>query len=150
LILLGPTTSCSIPNFRETFLQVINAARTSGRTCGAEAFAPTAPLAWNDRLFSAAARHSLDMAARDYFSHLSPDGTNFLQRVAAEGYTSSPLAENIGAGYGSVNAVMASWLSSAVHCRNIMQPVFADVALACVYQPGTRWGNYWTMELGRP
>jgi hypothetical protein len=24
-----------------------------------------------------------------------------------------------------------------------------DVAVACVAQPGTEWGTYWTMVLGR-
>jgi uncharacterized protein YkwD len=147
--LLDPATSCSIPNFREAVLQQINAARASGRTCGADALPPTGALAWNEMLFAAAAGHSLDMATRNYFAHANPEGTDAAQRVSATGYGWSAVGENIGAGYGSVDAVMAGWLYSEGHCRNIMQPVFADVGLACVHQPGTNWGTYWTMNLGR-
>jgi uncharacterized protein YkwD len=149
LILLDATTSCSIPDLRENVLRQINAARASGRTCGGEALPPTGALVWNDILFSASARHSLDMAERNYFAHQSPEGIDSAQRVSAEGYGWSAVGENIAAGYGSSDAVLAGWLASEGHCRNIMQPVFADVALACAFQPGTVWGTYWTMELGR-
>jgi uncharacterized protein YkwD len=130
-------------------LQQINAARASGRTCGAEALPPTGALVWNDMLFAAAAKHSLDMANRNYFAHETPEGIDAAQRVSAEGYGWWAVGENIAAGHGTFDAVMSGWLASEGHCRNIMQPVFADVALACVAQPGTAWGTYWTMDLGR-
>jgi uncharacterized protein YkwD len=44
---------------------------------------------------------------------------------------------------------MNGWLASEGHCNNIMESSFNDVALACVSQPGTTYGKYWTMELGR-
>jgi uncharacterized protein YkwD len=144
-----PVTSCSIPNLRQSALQQINAARAAGHTCGGEALPPTGALVWNDLLFSAAAKHSLDMAQRNYFSHDTPEGIDFAQRFSAEGYGWSAAGENIAGGQGSLDEVMAVWLASDGHCRNIMQPVFADVALACVSQPGTTLGTYWTMELGR-
>lgn len=142
---LDPATSCSIPNLRESVLQLINAARASGRTCGGEALPPTGALVWNDLLFSAAAGHSADMAQRNYFSHVTPEGIDAAQRVSAAGYGWWAEGENIAVGQGSLDEVMADWFASDGHCRNLMQPVFADVALACVSQPGP----YWTMELGR-
>lgn len=149
LVALTSATSCSIPGFREKLLAAINAARAAGRSCGAQA-QPTAPaLRWNDKLFSAAARHSVDMASRNYFSHTSPEGVDAAGRAALEGYGWSALGENIAAGDVSVDGVMATWLNSDGHCRNIMSPAFADVAVACVARAGTSWGTYWTMVLAR-
>lgn len=134
---------------REVILQELNLARASGRVCGTDIYPPAAPVVWNDNLFSAAAKHSLDMATRNYFSHISPEGVSFGQRVWAEGYPYSAGGENIAAGQGTAAGVMASWMGSSGHCRNVMNPAYADVAVACVVGPESTYGLYWTMELGR-
>ena len=145
---LDASTTCSIPGMRDAILQQINLARASGYVCGTQILPPAAPVAWNDVLFSAAARHSLDMATRNYFSHTTPEGIDFAQRLAAEGYGARAAGENIAAGMGTVAGVMSAWMGSEGHCRNIMQPMFQEVAVACVMQPATTYGSYWTMELG--
>ena len=89
------------------------------------------------------------MASRNYFSHTSPEGGDAASRATAEGYAWSALGENIAAGDVSVEGVMTTWLGSEGHCRNIMNPVFKDVAVACVARAGTTWGTYWTMVLAR-
>ena len=134
---------------RESILAQINAARTAGRVCGTSILPAAPAIAWNDILFSAAAKHSLDMATRNYFSHDSQNGTTFAQRIMNEGYGLSFGAENIAAGMGSVAGVMTTWLNSDGHCRNIMEPALTEVAVACVSQAGTTYGTYWTMDLGR-
>ena len=130
-------------------LAQINAARAAGGTCGGERLPPSAPVAWNERLFSAANAHSADMAGRNYFAHSTPDGVDLSQRVAAAGYGASAAGENIAAGDGSVRGVMTTWLQSDGHCRNIMRPVFTEVAVACVRGSASSYGTYWTMVLGR-
>ena len=132
----------------EAILQQINLTRAAGRVCGTELLPAATAMKWNDILFSAAARHSLDMATRNYFSHTTPDGITFSQRLAAEGYVSWAAGENIAAGQTTVSGVMASWLGSEGHCRNIMQPVLTEVAVACVSKAGSSYGSYWTMLLG--
>jgi len=72
-------------------LQRVNAARSDGYVCGMQTCSRARALQWNDVLFSAAARHSLDMAARNYFSHDTPEGVTFWQRLSAEGYAGSCL-----------------------------------------------------------
>ena len=131
---------------REAILAEINAARTAGRVCGTEIMPAVAAMKWNDLLFSAAARHSQDMASRNYFSHTSPEGVTFSQRLANEGYIGWAAGENIAAGQSSVSGVMGAWLTSEGHCRNIMQPVLNEVGVACV--AGGSYGTYWTMDLG--
>lgn len=108
------------------------------------------PLGWSTVLESAAHAHSTDMAARNFFSHVGSDGSEVGQRVHAAGAGWSAAAENIAGGPSSVDEVMAGWLASPGHCANIMGPAFRQVAVACVVQPGSRYGRYWTMVLTRP
>lgn len=150
LVALDADTSCSLPDFRNSLLQAINDARAVARSCGSTAMPAVAPLAWNDQLFSAAARHSTDMATNNYFSHTGLDGRSMSQRVTAEGYAWSWVGENIAAGQSSVSVVMNGWLASPGHCANIMRAEPRDVAVACVQRSGTTYGRYWTMALARP
>jgi uncharacterized protein YkwD len=145
----GPVAQCGGERVRATVLERANAARAAARSCGGQRMAPAAPLAWNNALASAAARHSADMARRDYFAHSSPEGKRARQRVEAEGYAWRVVGENIAGGDTTADAVMAGWIASNEHCRNIMDPVFAEVGVACVQRSGTTWGTYWTMVLGR-
>ena len=130
-------------------LQRINAARASGYRCGRHAMGPAAPLRWEPSLYSAAQGHSLDMAKRNYFEHVSPEGVSVRNRVAAVHYKSRMVGENIAAGVRTMPEAMQAWLASEGHCENMLTPEFQDVAVACVAQPGSEWGTYWTMVLGR-
>jgi uncharacterized protein YkwD len=147
---LAPGSTCNLPNFQADLLLQINAARAAGQSCGATAFAATASLAWNTKLFSAAEGHSRDMATNNYFSHTSLDGRSASRRVTDAGYVWRATGENIAAGQRDVTAVTNGWLASEGHCRNIMNPNFQDLAVACVQQTGTTYGRYWTMVLARP
>lgn len=146
---LNVATSCGIHGLREQVLAELNALRASGAQCGALQMPPAPPLAWNDALFSAAARQSGDMAANDYFDHQDAQGRRAGQRALAEGYRWRAIAENIAGGDGSVALVMRGWLRSPPHCRTMLEPDYADVGVACVERPESRWGTYWTMVLGR-
>lgn len=150
LVVLDAGTSCGLPDFRSSLLQQINAARAVARSCGGTAMPAAAPLAWNDRLFSAAARHSSDMAVNNYFSHTGLDGRSAAQRIAAEGYAWTWVGENIAAGQASVSVVMGGWLASPGHCANIMRAEYRDVGVSCVQRSGSTYGRYWTMTLARP
>lgn len=150
LLALDAGTSCGLPDFQNALMQQINAARATARTCGSTAMPAVSPLTWNDRLFSAAARHSRDMATNNYFSHTGLDGRSPSQRIAAEGYAWSWAGENIAAGQQTVTSVMNGWLASAGHCANIMRAEYRDVGVSCVQQNGSTYGKYWTMALARP
>ena len=130
-------------------IQRINALRAAGAVCGATSFSPAAALAWNTTLLAAAKGHSADMAQKNYFSHTSLDGRSASQRVSAAGYSWSAVGENIAAGQQSVALVMAGWTDSPGHCRNLMNPNYRDVAVACVRSDASDYGLYWTMNLGR-
>jgi uncharacterized protein YkwD len=146
---LDRSTTCEIRDFRRDVLEQVNAARAQARRCGDTEMAAAGPLDWNDLLFDAAAGHSRDMAAHDYFDHTDTGGNRVMQRATARGYVWRSIGENIAGGDGSVDRVRAGWLRSPGHCRNIMNPDYADIAVACVERDGARWGTYWTMVLGR-
>jgi uncharacterized protein YkwD len=144
----GPLQACSRIAVEEV-LQRINAARASGYRCGRRAMGPAAPLKWDPSLYAAAERHSVDMARRNYFEHRSPDGADVKTRASAAHYKFRMMGENIAAGVRSVPEAMQAWFESPGHCENIMTAEFQDVAVACAAQPGSEWGTYWTMVLGR-
>ncbi|MBC7771516.1 MAG: CAP domain-containing protein, partial [Pyrinomonadaceae bacterium] len=80
---------------------------------------PQEPLALNSALTLAARAHSLDMANRDFFDHVNPDGDDPTDRAQATGYFGTA-GENIAAGYDSLDAVHAGWLESLGHRLNVL------------------------------
>lgn len=107
-------------------------------------------LLWNQSLNVIAQRHSIDMAKRNYFSHISPDGADFSDRYKAAHFSCSIQkglnvfsgAENISRDnlYDSISyrngvptfkwkspediarSVVARWMKSPPHRKNILFP----------------------------
>lgn len=102
-------------------------------------------LAADDRLAAAARAHSADMAARDYFDHVSQDGRSFVDRVKAAGYP-SPGAENIAAGQRTPEDVVKGWMDSPGHRANILNCGLK--ALGVGLARGGSYGRYWTQNFG--
>lgn len=147
----GPVGCDAAPEaMRERALQLINTVRAEARACGSEAFAATGPLDWNAKLRDAAAAHSADMATHNFFDHTGSDGGSVTERVDAAGYGWSHVGENIAGGQRSVAEAVDGWVASPGHCRNLMNPDYSVVALACVAADGTDYGTYWTNVFARP
>ncbi len=72
-------------------------------------------LTWCDKAARAAQLHSEDMAAQNYFDHVSPDGRTPGDRLSAQGITWYGYAENICAGYDTGIACFVAWVNSAGH-----------------------------------
>lgn len=103
------------------------------------------PLHWDDRLATAAAGHSADMANRDYFDHISPDGQTPWDRAHAAGYP-RPGGENIAAGNDTFDATMTQWMASPSHRANILNCKF--VAVGVGEADGGSLRHYWTQMFG--
>ena len=94
--------------------------------------APKQPLAWNDRLATAAQKHSQDQANNGFQSHTGSDGSDMNTRVDREGYgRRTSTAENAYAYAKSVDHAMKAFLidwgvASAGHRNNILQPDTPD------------------------
>jgi uncharacterized protein YkwD len=78
------------------------------------------------RLRSLARRHSQDMATRDFFAHIDPEGHDVLERLRAEGLEDfTAVGENIFTGQkGEVPAllVVQAWLKSPSHRKTLLDP----------------------------
>lgn len=134
--------------FAQQVLDLVNAARAQGRTCGATTYAAAPALTLNAQLGQAAQGHAADMAAQNYFSHTSKDGRTAGQRIAAAGYAYRTWGENIAAGQATAAQVMDGWLKSEGHCKNIMNPNFRELGVGYAYKSGTEFGHYWVQNLG--
>lgn len=140
--------NCDMAVLPRVLLEEVNEARSTPQSCGGQQVPATKPVAWHPALASAAGKHSADMARRDFFDHRSPDGARVDQRVRREGYRARAVGESLAGGDFDAESVVSGWLGSATHCRNLMNPAYSQVGAACVRQPGSSWGTYWTMVLG--
>jgi uncharacterized protein YkwD len=135
----------TMSQFEEEVLTLVNKQRISGATCGnASSFDPTHPLVMNADLQVTARNHSLDMATRDFFDHVNPDGEDPGLRIAATGYSAVTWGENIAWGQPSPEQVVASWMSSSGHCANIMSSSFTEIGIG--YDPA----HIWTQVFAKP
>jgi uncharacterized protein YkwD len=126
---------------KSILLQLVNKTRKTGYQCGNTYYDPAPPLTWNDKLEQAATIHTLDMAEKNYFNHISNSGSNPGVRISGTGYSWRTYGENIAMGYNTEREVIEGWLKSPGHCKNIMNKNFKEMGIA-------REGTYWTQVLG--
>lgn len=129
-------------------LKLVNQARAKARSCGTTSYPATGALSRNARLDRAAKIHSTDMATKDFFSHTGSDGSSPFVRIQRQSYSYSTAGENIAAGYGTADAVVAGWLKSPGHCMNIMNARYVNIGISLAR--GGTYGYYWTQDFGRP
>ncbi len=122
-------------------LELVNAARAEPRTCGDTRFPPARPLRLEARLSAAAQAHSDDMRRMGAMTHVGSDGSSVVQRAERQGYPWSRLAENVAWGYEDVGEVVAGWLASPGHCRNIMGADYVELGVGVA-------GTFWTQVFG--
>lgn len=127
---------------RDGILDKINSVRETGCSCKGKKMPPVPPLKWSETLEKTAYLHAKDMDERDYFSHVTPDGTDVGQRVNAAGYDWSYVGENIALGQKHFDQVFEDWIKSPVHCKLIMSPNFTETAVA-------KYGQKWVQHFGR-
>jgi uncharacterized protein YkwD len=105
----------AVADIESQVFQVINKVRTENNL-------PVLSLA-ND-LTNVARFHSQDMAVKDYFDHVSPEGDNLQKRIERGGVRNwMRLAENIATSLGysdPVDAAVRGWMKSQHHRDNIL------------------------------
>jgi uncharacterized protein YkwD len=139
---------CPFGDYKSGIVAEINAMRASPRTCGGTTYPAACKLSWNASLASAAEVHSNDMAVTNYADHPDANGVRIGGRASAAGYSYGYVGENIAAGQTSVSQVVASWMASESHCKNIMTASFYDMAVSCKYNPSAAYQYYWTLTMG--
>lgn len=154
MVLAAPVISLkasdAVPVSRR-ILELVNAARASGRRCGSRYFAPAAPLALEASLTRAALAHSEEMARYAAFDHRGHDGSTPAQRVERAGYGAHRIVgENIAVGAMSPTEVTDGWLASPAHCENMMDGRFTQIGIAYTASPNPEVGLYWTQDFAAP
>ncbi|KAF1029816.1 MAG: hypothetical protein GAK37_01613 [Pseudomonas sp.] len=151
IVLARPLLSAGLGEWQtegKQVLSLINAAREQPRQCGAQAFAATTPLNWNDDLANAAAGHSRNMANGNFFDHLDHDGRTPGDRAELAGYIGQQIGETIAASRDTPRKVVDGWLASPGHCATLMNPQFRDMGAAYAMDPKSDAGIYWTGLFG--
>lgn len=132
------TPSSKVLSWEDEVLRLVNVERGNAG-CGA--------LHMDSRLRKAARDFSALMAAKNFFDHVSPDGSTFVDRIARAGYPrEQAAAENIAYGYRDPAAVMKGWMNSEGHRRNILNCSLKAIGVGLAYRNST---PYWTQDFGR-
>ena len=111
-------------------LRILNAVRDAHRL-------PSLRL--NGKLSEAARRHSRDMVRRRYFSHVTPEGLGFSDRIRGTGYLRTNRRWLVGEtlAWGSRRRaaparIVTAWLNSPPHREVILTAAFRDVGIGVV------------------
>ncbi len=126
-------------------LKEVNKVRSKRCKCGAKKFKPAPGLTWDVRLAQAAKRHAEDMSKKKFLNHTGSDKSTVAMRVTDEKFTWQLVGENIAEGYPDVVSVVAGWVNSSGHCRNIMNPEFTHLGAAVSSD-----GKYWVQVFATP
>lgn len=90
--------------------------------------------------------HARDMAERDFFSHVDPDGLTPFDRLARAGVEYRSAGENI-AWYPSAESAVQGWIESPGHYENMIRTSFGKVGIG-VYKPDPEDpGNFFYVQL---
>jgi uncharacterized protein YkwD len=122
--------------------EIVNILRSRGCKCEGRQLGTRRKLKWSYKLSQIAANHSYDMKTRDYYSHISPEGEDHMDRIRKTGVTTYfPISgENIAMGQSSPEEVVRTWLSSPGHCRNMMGSSYRWIGIG-------ECDGYWTLVL---
>src|SRR5687767_2546173 len=89
-------------------------------------------LALNNQLSQAAQAKANDMAARNYWAHVTPDGAQPWAFIANAGYTYTAAGENLAYGFDSSSAAVAGWMNSPSHRANLLNGDYLEVGFGIV------------------
>jgi hypothetical protein len=81
----------------------------------------------NQQLTSAAQAKANDMAARNYWSHVTPDGNQPWWFVTNAGYNYQSTGENLAYGFDTSQAAITGWMNSPGHRANILNGDYRDI-----------------------
>jgi uncharacterized protein YkwD len=89
-------------------------------------------LALNGTLDNAAQAKANDMAARDYWSHNTPDGQTPWTFMDAAGYHYQLAGENLAYGFASAQDTLTGWMNSPGHRANILNGGYTEVGFGYI------------------
>lgn len=105
-----------------------------------------AALSIDDKLMTAAQRHSQDQADNKKMSHDGSNGSDPGERINDAGYQWSTYGENVAWNQQSPAAVMQAWMNSDGHRKNILNCSFTEIGVGIADSNGP----YWTQVFAAP
>ena len=118
-----------------------------------------APLRGAALLTRAAQAHADDMAANGFLSHQGSDGADLARRLDRVGYRYHRAAENVAWGHKTAASVVAGWMASADHRRNILMEEASGAGIAHAAgkgggqgggRAGAKAGRVWVLIIAQP
>lgn len=97
------------------------------------------PVRLDTRLRAAARAHARDMAARNYYQHVSPEGVHADARMRKAGYRAGAWGENIHKGPKSPKTAMRDWMRSPGHRANILNCAYKDFGAGVSLKANGPW-----------
>ncbi len=94
-----------------------------------------ASLSLNNKLDAAAQANADDMAARDYWSHYTPDGNPPWIWVTNQGYSYQKLGQNLATGFNDEQSTIDGWMASPPHRENLLDPEYKEVGFGYANVP---------------
>ncbi|MBQ8435935.1 MAG: hypothetical protein IJX24_08035 [Oscillospiraceae bacterium] len=119
-------------SYAQTILDLVNQERLK---VGAS------PLTLNTSLSSAANVRAVEIA--DTFSHTRPDGTSFSTALESLNINYRGCGENIAAGQTSAEEVMAQWVASEGHYKNIINPNYTQLGIGYYFDNDSTYKYHW-------
>lgn len=138
-----PTSSTTTPtngNVSEDAAEVVRLANVERAAAGCAA------LSIDDKLMTAAQRHSQDQADNKKMTHTGSNGSGLGDRVNDVSYQWSAIGENVAWNQQSPAAVMKAWMNSPGHKANILNCSFTEIGVGIA----TSNGPYWTQVFAAP
>ena len=89
-------------------------------------------LSLNNKLNQAAQAKAEDMAARNYWSHNTPEGNPPWMFFSNAGYDYKAAGENLAYGFDTSNTTVVAWMNSPGHRANIMNTTYTEVGFGIV------------------
>lgn len=112
-----------------------------------------ASLTLNQQLTDAAQAKANDMAAKNYWSHDSPNGQTPWSFITAAGYHYEAAGENLAYGFDSGSDVVTAWMNSPTHRANVLGASYKDVGFGVAQAPNYQGKGLETIvvaEYGEP
>lgn len=153
VIVLTFAASGVVPKYAMRFPQVASVVSSviTDLTNGDRAANDLSMLKVNPVLVAAAQAKADDMAAKGYFAHTSPDGTDPWHWFDQVGYQYDHAGENLAIDFSDSGDVERAWMNSPTHRENILNARFTEIGIATavgMYQG--RMTTFVVQEFGTP
>lgn len=133
-------------NLTKTTNYALNEKLNFHLTNGLRAINGVAKLTYCEDAAAVAKKHSTDMATRNFFDHINPDGKKVGVRLTEGGVKWSACGENIVAGYYDPYDIANGWYNSEGHRKNILNSKYKYLGVGFAYNEKAEYKYYGTQN----